>query len=78
MNAASPMTSELTMYYVGRRNQEIMSALTASVWSGSWFVSMKIFSWLRQMDYRYGEYFYDHSGFLYCGGGLVCLFDLGL
>lgn len=53
MNAAGPMTSELTMYYVGERNQEMMSALNASIWSGSWFVSMQIFAWLRQMEYRY-------------------------
>lgn len=53
MNAAGPMTSELTMYFVGKRNQEIIAALNASIWSGSWFVSMKIFGWLRQMEFRY-------------------------
>ncbi len=53
MNAAGPMTSELTMYYVGERNQEMISALNASIWSGSWFVSMQLFAWLRQLDYRY-------------------------
>ncbi|GJM33216.1 MAG: MFS transporter [Saprospiraceae bacterium] len=53
MNAAGPMTSELSMYYVGKKNQEIMSALNASIWSGSWFVSTAIFSWLRQMEFRY-------------------------
>ena len=53
MNAAQPMTSELTMYYVGKKNQEIISALNASIWSGSWFVSTQIFSLLRQMNYRY-------------------------
>jgi len=53
MNAAGPMTSELVMYYVGKRNQEIISALNASVWSGSWFVSMKLFGWMRQMEFRY-------------------------
>ncbi len=57
MSAATPMTNELTMYYVGRNNQEIMSALNASIWSGSWFISMKIFGWLRQMDYRYVSIF---------------------
>lgn len=57
MSAAAPMTSELTMYYVGKRNREIMSALNASVWSGSWFISMKLFGWLRQMDFRYVSIF---------------------
>jgi hypothetical protein len=53
MNAAGPMTSELTMYFVGKRNQEIIAALNASIWSGSWFVSMKIFGWLRLLEFRY-------------------------
>ena len=34
-----------------------MSALNASVWSGSWFVSMKLFGWLRQMEFRYVSIF---------------------
>ncbi len=53
MGAARPMTTELTMYYVGKRNQEIMSALNASIWSGSWFFSMQIFGLLRQYEFRY-------------------------
>jgi len=57
MSAATPMTNELAMYYVGRRNQEIMSALNASIWSGSWFVSMKVFGWLRQLEFRYVSIF---------------------
>ncbi|HKK79663.1 MAG TPA: hypothetical protein VJ933_08540 [Phaeodactylibacter sp.] len=57
MSAAAPMTSELTMYYVGKRNREIMSALNASIWSGSWFISMKLFGWLRQLDFRYVSIF---------------------
>lgn len=57
MNAVMPMTSELAMYYVGKRNQEIISALNASIWSGSWFVSMNIFGWLRQMEFRYVSIF---------------------
>lgn len=57
MSAASPMTSELMLYYVGKRNQEIIAALNASIWAGSWFVSMKIFQWLRQMELRYVSIF---------------------
>ncbi len=53
MNAAGPMTSELILYFVGRGNQEIIGALNASIWSGSWFLSTRIFSWLRQMEFRY-------------------------
>lgn len=57
MGAARPMTTELTMYYVGKRNQEIMGALNASIWSGSWFVSMQIFGVLRQLEYSYVSIF---------------------
>ena len=39
MNMAGPMTSELVMKYVGEKNQEITSALTAAIWSGSWVLS---------------------------------------
>ena len=50
MNMAGPMTSELTMNYVGERNREMISAINASIWSGCWFVSAKIFSVLREAD----------------------------
>lgn len=53
MNAAAPMTSELMMYYVGKRNQEIMSALNASIWSGSWFISMNLFALMRRAELSY-------------------------
>lgn len=39
MNMAGPMTSEIVMNYVGKKNQEIVSALTSAIWSGSWFLS---------------------------------------
>lgn len=57
MNAAGPMTSELVMYYVGPRNQEIIAALNASIWSGSWFISTSMFSILRRMEFRYVSIF---------------------
>lgn len=53
MNVAGPMTSELTMYYVGEKNRELVSSLSASIWSGSWFFSAKIFEWLRGAGIRY-------------------------
>ena len=53
MNAAAPMTTELIMKYVGKRNREIMSALQASIWAGSWFLSMKLFAALRALEFRY-------------------------
>ncbi|MEM9820308.1 MAG: MFS transporter [Bacteroidota bacterium] len=57
MNAAQPMSSELTMYYVGKRNQEIMSALNSTIWSGSFFFSTKAFAYLRLMELRYVSIF---------------------
>ncbi|HWY38089.1 MAG TPA: MFS transporter [Bacteroidia bacterium] len=39
MNMAGPMTSEIVMNYVGEKNREIVSSLTAAIWSGSWFIS---------------------------------------
>jgi MFS family permease len=39
MNMAGPMTTELVLKYVGRNNQEITSALTSAIWSGSWVLS---------------------------------------
>jgi MFS family permease len=57
MNVAGPMTSELTMYYVGEKNQEMISALNASIWSGSWLFSMTMFSQMRQWGLRYVSIF---------------------
>ncbi len=57
MNMAGPMTSELMMSYVGKKNQEIVSALIACIWSGSWFISSKIFMLMRLAEMRYGSIF---------------------
>lgn len=58
MNMAAPMTSELTMNYVGKNNQEILSAITAAIWSGSWYFSSQIFRFLKAMDLPYAYIFY--------------------
>jgi len=39
MNVAGPMTTEVVMNYVGKKNQEIVSAIIAAIWSGSYFIS---------------------------------------
>jgi hypothetical protein len=57
MNMAGPMTSELVMNYVGKKNQEMVSALTAAIWSGSWFISSIIFKILRQSGIAYVNIF---------------------
>lgn len=57
MNVAGPATSELNLSYLGERNREMISALGASIWSGSWFVSSKIFGSLRAADVSYAHIF---------------------
>ena len=57
MHMAHPASNELMMNYVGKKNQELISALSSSLWSASWFMSAKIFQWLRLLNYHYYEIF---------------------
>ena len=57
MNMAGPMTSELVMNYVGKKNQELVSAIISSIWSGSWFLSAKAFQIFRKAGLPYWEIF---------------------
>jgi hypothetical protein len=57
MNMASPITSELVMKYVGPRNRELISAIESGLWNASWFVSAKIFQYLRQAQMEYYKIF---------------------
>ncbi|WMX14446.1 MULTISPECIES: MFS transporter [unclassified Aureispira] len=57
MQVASPAITEMTMYYVGERNQEMMGALNASIWSGAWFFSSVIFGVLRAWEVAYVNIF---------------------
>lgn len=57
MNMAGPMTSEVVMNYVGERNREISSALTSAIWSGSWYISSRIFKILRENEFAYVKVF---------------------
>ena len=67
MNMAAPLTSELTMIYVGKSNQEMLSAIVAAIWSGSWFFSSQIFKILVDSDYNYSEIFYITSALYLLG-----------
>jgi hypothetical protein len=67
MNMANPMTSELVMYYVGKKNEELTAALTSAIWSGGWFFSGQIFKVLRNNGLDYVYIFYI-TGFLYLIG----------
>lgn len=62
MNMAAPITSDLAISYVGSRNRELISALGASIWSGSWFISAKVFEFLRKQDLYYWQIFLITAG----------------
>lgn len=53
MNLATPLTTNLTMKYVSKRNQATMCALESAIWTGSWFISSRIFMYLRSMNVDY-------------------------
>lgn len=67
MNMAGPMTSDIVMKYVGEKNREMMSALTAAIWSGSWFISSIIFQVLRKMGLQYVYVFLITAGLYFIG-----------
>lgn len=67
MNMAGPMTSDIVMKYVGEKNREMMSALTAAIWSGSWFISSIIFQVLRKIGLQYIYVFLITAGLYFVG-----------
>jgi MFS family permease len=58
MNVAGPSTSELSLHFVGERNREMISAINAAIWSGSWFVSSLVFGYLRSKAVPYAHIFF--------------------
>ena len=73
MHMAHPASNELMMNYVGKNNQELISALSSSLWSASWFISAKLFEWLRLLDFRYYEIFLI-TALLYVIGVILYVF----
>jgi MFS family permease len=73
MHISSPITSELTMKYVGDKNQELISAVNSSIWSATWFISAKIFQYLREMNYEYYKIFFL-TAILYLVGAVLYYF----
>lgn len=67
MSLANPMTSELTMYYVGNHNRELLGAIVSAIWSGSWFFSSYIFGILRGTGWGYGNIFFITAAFYIVG-----------
>jgi len=70
MNMAGPLTSEMTMYYVGEKNREMLSALMSAIWSGSWFISSILFGILRNWQFKFSTIFYITAA-LYVVGVLL-------
>jgi len=70
MHMAHPSTNELMMNYVGKKNQELISALTSSLWSASWYISAKLFQLLRENGYEYYKIFFI-TAFLYIIGTIL-------
>ncbi len=73
MNMAGPMTSELVMNYVGEKNREITSALTAAIWSGSWVISGYMVKIMFHHGYAFVNVFLITSA-LYAFGVLMYYF----
>ncbi len=73
MSMAVPMTSEITMKYVGERNREMVSGLTSAIWSGSAYFSAIGFGILRHLDVAYVNIFWITSGMYIVGVTLYAL-----
>ena len=67
MHMAHPSSNEFMMNYVGKKNQELISALSSSLWSASWFISAKIFEWLRLLNFKYYQIFLITAGLYVVG-----------
>lgn len=67
MSTAVPMTSEITMKYVGERNREMVSGLTSAIWSGSAYFSAIGFGILRHLDVAYVNIFWITAGMYIVG-----------
>ena len=67
MNMAQPMTTDLVMKYVGKNNEELVSAIYSTIWNGTFVVSSFIFGSLRKIDTQYAYIFYI-TAFLYIVG----------
>ncbi len=67
MNMAGPSTSELSMTYVGERNQELMSACNGAIWSGSWWLAARVFEIMRSQNLPYWQIFLMTAAFYLLG-----------
>lgn len=64
MNIAQPMTTEIVMHYVGKKNQEIVSALMSMIWNGSFVLSGLLFALLRSFNLSF-MYIFGYTAIFY-------------
>ncbi|MBK7958951.1 MAG: MFS transporter [Bacteroidetes bacterium] len=57
MNSAGPLTSELSLEYVGAKNREMISSIDACIWNSGWLFSAIIFEYLRKKNMPYSNIF---------------------
>lgn len=67
MNMAGPMTTEVVMGYAGKRNREMVSALSSAIWSGSWYFSGQLFASMRDSMVPYVYIFLITAGLYVIG-----------
>ncbi|MBI3509968.1 MAG: MFS transporter [Bacteroidetes bacterium] len=74
MNLAGPMTSEIALKFVGKKNREFTSAIMAAIWSGSWFLGIRfIFGTLSKRGWPFVNIFLTTAA-LYLFGILLYIF----
>lgn len=73
MSMAGPVTSDLTMRYVGERNRELVSACNGAIWSGAWWLAARTFELLRSQHLPYWQVFLA-TAVLYLFGTFSYLF----
>lgn len=57
MSIAQPLTTEVIMTYVGKKNHEITASLMALIWNGSFVVSSIAFGIMRNNDVKFSTIF---------------------
>ena len=64
MNIAQPMTTDIIMKYVGEKNHEIVSALFALIWNGSFVISGLLFAYLSALNLPF-MYIFAYTAIFY-------------
>jgi len=64
MNIAQPMTTDIVMKYVGEKNHEIVSALFALIWNGSFVISGLLFAYLSALNLPF-MYIFAYTAIFY-------------